>query len=92
MNARALLPALAAAALALVAVIGSGVVAGAGTPTYQCPYTHRWVAVALRRAVHHGATLFYTRMKWAYFKRGVRHVQLWYFKTYPGASVPTWQR
>ena len=34
------------------------------TPLYKCPYTHRWVAVTLSRAVHHGAKLFYTRMRW----------------------------
>jgi hypothetical protein len=62
------------------------------TPTYQCPYTHRYVAVTLSRAVHHGAKLFYTRMKWAYHQRGVRRIQRWYFRTYPGATVPGWQR
>jgi hypothetical protein len=47
------------------------------TPLYKCPYTHRWVAVTLSRAVHHGAKLFYTRMRWAYHKGGVRRLQRW---------------
>lgn len=46
-------------------------------PEYQCPYYHRWVAVALSRPVQHGARRWYSQMTWRFTKGGRRHVWYW---------------
>jgi hypothetical protein len=61
------------------------------SPSYQCPYSSRWIGLYLSTVKTHGSTRYYARMAAKLFVSGKARWVVGWFPRYEGGTMPVWQ-
>jgi hypothetical protein len=63
-----------------------------GRPIPQCPVYHHTLTVYLHDVRTHRGSPYFAKMRWTYHNARGTHVIYWLFHTFPGGTVPSWDR